>query len=81
VAAEEPEIAAKNIPDTATTNAKPPAINPTKAFAKFTNLLVTPPADINEPANIKNGKAIKENESTAVNILWATTIKGISITA
>ncbi|GAI05652.1 unnamed protein product, partial [marine sediment metagenome] len=33
MAAEEPEIAAKNIPDTATTNAKPPAINPTKPYA------------------------------------------------
>jgi hypothetical protein len=81
VAAEEPEIAAKNIPDTATTNAKPPVINPTKAFAKFTNFLVTPPEDIKEPASIKKGTAINEKESTAVNILWATTIKGIFIIA
>jgi len=34
---------------------------------------------MNEPANIKNGIAIKENESIAVNILWTTIIRGIFI--
>jgi len=40
---------------------------------------VTPPADINEPANIKKGIAKKENESIAVNIRCGITINGICI--
>jgi hypothetical protein len=38
---------------------------------------VTPPEDINAPANIKKGMAKKEKESIAVKNLWGTTINGI----
>jgi len=43
VAADEPEIAPKNIPDNATTWAKPPLREPTIEWAKLIRRLVTPP--------------------------------------
>jgi len=72
VAAEEPEIAAKNIPETATTWARPPVRDPTMDWAKFTNLRVTPPADMKAPASMKKGTAINEKESIPIYIIWAT---------
>ena len=49
VAAEEPEMAAKNMPETATAWASPPVNEPTMAWAKLTRRLVTPPADMKVP--------------------------------
>jgi hypothetical protein len=72
VAAEEPEMAAKNIPDTATTWASPPVRDPTMDWAKFTSLRVTPPADMKAPASMKKGTAMKEKESIPMYIICAT---------
>ena len=63
VAAEEPEIAAKNMPATATACARPPVKEPTIACATLTRREVTPPADMKAPASIKKGTAMKEKES------------------
>ena len=81
VAAEEPERAAKNMPATATTRARPPASAPTRAMEKSTMRRVTPPSDMKAPASIKKGTAMKEKESTEVNMRCTTTMSGISSTA
>ena len=79
VAAEEPEIAAKNIPETATTWASPPESEPTMDWEKFTSLLVTPPADMNAPASMKKGTARNEKESMPVYMTWAIMTWGMSM--
>ena len=66
VAAEDPEMAAKNMPATQTTWARPPQSEPTMDCAKLTRRLVTPPADMKDPASMKKGTAMKEKESIPV---------------
>ncbi len=80
VAAEEPERAAKNMPATATTSARPPARAPTMAMEKSTMRFVTPPSLMKAPASMKKGTAMKEKESTLVNMRCTTTTSGISRT-
>jgi hypothetical protein len=76
VAGAEPEIAAKNMDATTVTRARPPEREPMTALARWISLLEIPPFSIKAPAIIKKGIAIKGKESVAVNIFWATTIRG-----
>jgi hypothetical protein len=69
VAADEPEIAAKNIDPSTATSERPPLIQPTHASAKSTNRLDTFPLASKSPARIKKGIAIMGNESVPTNIL------------
>ena len=50
---------------------------PTKAWEKLTSLPVTPPADMNDPASMKKGTAMKENESMPEYIIWETMTRGM----
>ena len=79
VAAEEPEMAAKNIPATDTVWARPPVNAPTRDWEKLTSRLVTPPADMKAPASMKNGTAMNEKESIPENIIWDTMTSGLSM--
>ena len=79
VAAEEPEIAAKKQPDTETVWARPPRKEPTSACEKLTRRCVTPPADMNEPASMKKGTAMKEKESMPEYMICETMTSGLSM--
>jgi len=79
VAAEEPEMAAKNIPATDTVWARPPVNAPTSAWEKLTRREVTPPADMKAPASMKKGTAMNEKESMPENIIWETMTRGLSM--
>jgi hypothetical protein len=61
-AAEEPEMAPKNIQERTVTIPMPPRNRPTSEFAKSTILLDIPPALINPPARMKKGIAIRTKE-------------------
>ena len=64
----EPDRAAKKAQATTVAIANPPRILLSKASANRTNRFEMPPSSISFPARMKNGIAIKENESIAVNI-------------
>lgn len=65
VAMAEPEIAAKNMQVIVVTMLRPPVIKPVKVSKKFRIRLAMPPPLIRLPASIKNGTAIRGNESAA----------------
>ena len=71
LAAQEPEIAPKNMLTRTVTTAKPPVTCPTQAVPKFTRRRLRPPPSISAPARIKKGIAISGKESSAVHILEA----------
>ena len=79
VAAEEPEIAAKNMPATATAWARPPVKDPTMAWATPTRRLVTPPADMKAPASMKKGTAMNEKLSMPENMVLVISTCGRSM--
>ena len=79
VAAEEPEMAAKKQPETETVCARPPVKEPTSACENETRRVVTPPADMNDPASMKKGTAMNENESMPEYMIWVTMTSGLSM--
>jgi hypothetical protein len=79
VAAPEPDMAAKNMQATIDTSPRPPDIHPIRVLAKLISLLDIPPLSIRLPASIKNGTAMKGNESVAVISLCGTTSSGTSL--
>ena len=74
VAGAEPEIAAKIAAANTVTKPKPPVKCRTNTSATLIKRCDNPPADINSPANIKNGIASKEKDCVP-----ATTVCGNSI--
>ena len=66
VAMAEPEIAAKNMQVIVVTMLRPPVIKPVMVSKKFRIRLAMPPPRIRLPASIKNGTAIRGNESQPV---------------
>ena len=79
VAGFEPDSAAKNAEAITVIIPSPPGIVPTKDLANSTSRRDIPPVSIKPPAIIKKGMAMNGNESTAVNIRWATTNGGVGI--
>ena len=61
--ADDPEIPPNNMLATTLTNPSPPRNRPTKIKQKLIRRFVMPPAFINCPIKINNGKAIKAYES------------------
>ncbi len=57
-----------------TTYDSPPRMLPTAASAKATSRRVIPPAFISSPAKMKNGTAIRMNESAPLTVICASTI-------
>lgn len=72
VAEEEPDTVANSNEVSTATAPRPPRIQPTKAFASCTSLVATPPEDMRCPARMKNGTAIRLNESRDWNAICAT---------
>ena len=68
-AAVEPEIPAKNMAATMLIMESPPLICPTRLDEKEIRRREIPPCSINPPERMKNGMAIRENDSTEVYIL------------
>ncbi len=62
VAAEEPEMAPKNIAASVETMANPPATLPTKRFANVTSFFETPPSVMMFPARMKKIRARRGKE-------------------
>src|SRR5512135_3214189 len=78
-AADEPVIAAKKHPAMETVWASPPVNEPTRDCENPTNRAVTPPADMNDPASMKKGTAMNENESIPEYMICDTMTSGLSM--
>ena len=65
VAEDDPEIVAKNIEANTDAEPRPPLNHPTSALASPIRRREIPPVCIRLPARMKNGTAIRENESSA----------------
>src|SRR5690554_6010824 len=65
-----PERAAKNIDEMTPVIGRPPLVQPMSFLAKSISRFETPPFNMMSPAKMKNGIAMRANESTPENIAW-----------
>ena len=79
VAAEEPEMAAKNMQPTTATRARPPGNRPTRELMKLTSLSEMPPWLISVPERMKKGTAMKGKESQEVKSFLGTISRPVPV--
>ena len=80
-AAAEPVIAANTTLETTTTIDRPPRAQPMSRLEKSTRALDMPQPSISAPARMKNGMAMRENESSPPKILEGIISRALGICA